>query len=148
MIQRIQTILLLLVAILCVVYIFIPVFKVSEGENSILSKITDIKLFINKSYLLIGTIWISLIGFLTIVTIFLFKKRALQIKFCWLNSIVSAGLQAFLIYRFFEAKSIDDTSTFLMPGFFFPILFLVLLVVSQNKIRKDEKLVRSLDRLR
>jgi len=88
---------------------------------------------------------------LALVCIFLFKKRKLQYRLTVLNVFLSIGwivLQYFLI----DWKKADliqhmDSATYL-PAAFIPIPVIILLFLAARGIRKDEKLIKTLDRLR
>jgi hypothetical protein len=85
---------------------------------------------------------------LIIYTIFRFKNRLHQlklIKMCiFLNIIMVAGI--FLNYpKFFT--DIPPRMDF-GPGAYFPLISLVMLVLAHRYVLKDEKLVKSADRLR
>lgn len=86
---------------------------------------------------------------LAFITIFLFKNRKRQIMLCKINIFLivlyyvtmgvyaNAGIEKFgLIY---------DSIQF---GLALPLIAIILNVLALSKIKKDEKLVRSLDRIR
>ena len=84
-----------------------------------------------------------------IVSIFQFKNRLNQMKLGALNSLFMVGSLAacFLLIRQSEAIS-PETLGMSLPGFYFPIGALLLNMVANRFIRKDEKLVKSVDRIR
>ena len=129
MIQRIQTIFLLIVVIAQVVLHF-------QG--------LDVELF--------GSIYIvaslSLVSFLlAIVSIFSYKKRVRQILLNNINIFINVLLTGLLIYWLlnlsggisFPEKGIELA---------FPPISLFCLFMANIYIRKDEKLVKSVDRIR
>jgi hypothetical protein len=91
---------------------------------------------------------VSVIALVSLFTIFLFKKRQLQIKLTQINCILM-----FLIYAIgfvYGQYFISDTNYTIVPGFSisFPLLSIIIAQLAVRNIRKDEKLVRSLDRIR
>lgn len=129
MIQRIQTIFLLIVVIAQVVLHF-------QG--------LDVELF--------GSIYIvaslSLVSFLlAIISIFSYKKRVRQILLNNINIFINVLLTGLLIYWLlnlsggisFPEKGIELA---------FPPISLFCLFMANIYIRKDEKLVKSVDRIR
>jgi hypothetical protein len=81
--------------------------------------------------------------------LFRYKNRKSQISFSWLNILVCLALQAWLFVAINNAQ--PDTGAVkghYWIGTFLPLLTLVLLFMAKAGIRKDEKLVKSLDRLR
>lgn len=88
------------------------------------------------------------LSFLTLIS---FKKRKNQLALNWVNILVCIGLQAWLLYTIEAHRSSDGLVS--LPGYywvgcFIPIIALVFLFMAYAGIRKDEKLIKSLDRLR
>jgi hypothetical protein len=131
MIQRIQTIYLLIAAIAFALLSFkIPFWSLNDefmyAQND------------NKLYLLLITLFVfSLIG------IFLFKKRTVQMKLLRLSILIEfvVVVRLFLTYR--ELNTPLDAKVFflLMSAF-------VALLLAYRGVKKDENLVRSVDRIR
>lgn len=141
MIQRVQSIYLLLIVVAGYEMISLPLFKatlVSGVENTFLST-ESLPLFA-----------LSIIaGLLALVTIFLFKNRKLQIKLSALGLLLSAGLIALVVYNFGNyGKTPDVAKTAYSWGALMPIAMFILFILAWGNIRKDEKLIKSLDRLR
>jgi hypothetical protein len=86
---------------------------------------------------------------LTSITLFLYKNRMLQVKMIAVNMLLHAILIAlsFLYYTGAVEKLTGITPVYQM-GLFFPIVAMVMLLLANRAIRKDESLVRSADRLR
>ena len=136
MIQRIQTVYLLIVALLSgVASLFLPFGVDAQG---IVVKLVELP------YLLAG---FAIAAVLALVSIFRFKNRKSQFMLNRLNMIV----QLFLL-GVFVGRSLKATGGFLEPekavGMFLPLLSIVLLVLANRAIKKDEDLVKSVDRLR
>ncbi|HET9056566.1 MAG TPA: DUF4293 domain-containing protein [Chitinophagaceae bacterium] len=89
------------------------------------------------------TILASGIGTASFITIFLYKQRKLQIKICAFAFIVSA---IFLTLLFLKLKNFASGTISLWAIFYFAIpLFLIF---AMRGIWKDEKLIKSMDKLR
>jgi hypothetical protein len=140
MIQRKQTIWLLIAAICAFATYWLPIYKgtLAGGE----------KLLILPDHFLLFLIVFAL-GILSAAIIFLFKNRPLQYRLCLLGVILALGA---LILEYTTAESFKQANTFLTGsyqlGAFLPILIIILLIFAARSIRKDEKLVKSVDRLR
>ena len=85
-----------------------------------------------------------------LVTIFLYKKRNMQVRFC---SIMLAAQGLFYVIFFFVFYwkyhlPLSEFSKHVGITFVFPMIAIILLSLTIRGIKKDEKLVRSLDRLR
>ena len=96
------------------------------------------------------TIW-AITLLLNFITIFLYKNRKMQMK---LISITIILLFVFIAVVFFyysplvEKKLSVATEFSKCVGIYFPVISFLFLVLAFKRIKKDEKLVRSLDRLR
>ncbi|MDR2520622.1 MAG: DUF4293 domain-containing protein [Bacteroidales bacterium OttesenSCG-928-I14] len=112
MIQRIQTVLLLAIAIILGLVMFV----------------------INRNFPLLRDGW--LIIFTSIIAVFLFKKRLLQIKICYLILI----LLSFFLIKIFLLK------LYLLS--IFVVVAMCVDILAIRAIRRDEKLIHSFDRLR
>lgn len=144
MIQRIQTIYLLCAAIFSGGLIF--VFNLWT-ENS--GKVISAPDLINESSLLLKTIFLAYLisALLSVIAIFLFKNRQLQFVLGRLNMLVNFYLLGVLIYVSLTVSGETAVSEKGI-GMFIPVIVVVLLVMANKAIKKDEDLVKSADRLR
>jgi len=143
MIQRIQTIYLLLTSIVCGGLIFIFNLWVSAGE-----KIFVVNLFSNESIslqLIPFTFFISSI--LAFVNIFIFNNRKLQFFIGRILILINLFLLGLLMYLSLTVSG-ETLVSEKGIGMFLPILAILLLVLANKAIKKDEDLVKSVDRLR
>lgn len=150
MIQRIQTLYLLLVVVLgTLLCCFAPVqFLMPEG-------IDYIKLMTFDKWAL-ATISVA-IPALALVTIFLFKRRLLQARLNIMNVVLCLGYYALLaLYTAYVVKGYEpigeqvlaDADWYLTLWAAIPLVNLVLTMMATRRILKDEALVRAADRLR
>lgn len=143
MIQRIQAIYLLLSSIASGGLIFIFNLWISKGE-----KIFVLDLFSNKSISLqLIPIMFFISSILAIVNIFIFNNRKLQFVIGRILILINLFLLGLLIYQSLMISgeiSVSEKGI----GMFLPILAILLLVLANNAIKKDEDLVKSVDRLR
>ena len=137
MIQRIQTIWLLLAAV-CV---FLTLkFSTYVGTNKDLIPST----FLNGIATL-PLIFVTLaVGILTLITIFLYKNRKLQLRLTLLGMLLQAGL-IFLYYR--EIQTFVGQGTFSITAIFHAGV-LLFLILSARGISSDNKLIKDSNRLR
>ena len=87
---------------------------------------------------------------LSLITIFLFRRRMLQVRLCAFN--VLANMIVIMLVFFYYAPKIR-TLTSIEPeysyaGMLMPLIALVALIMATRAIRKDEALVKSADRIR
>ncbi len=137
MIQRIQTVYLLIALVILGILPFIfPLFTMSDGKEF---------RFMNDSF------YTVLFGFsttLTLVSIMYFKKRQHQFVLNRLTIILNLILLGLFVYRSLnlsgEAVQVSEKGI----GMFLPIVAIVFLALANRAIKKDEDLVKSADRLR
>lgn len=150
MLQRIQTVYLLMVTGLMSVMFFLPL--ATFINNSSQPYIFNI-IGLYKPEGLFCSTWpleliVTLVGVLSLVTVFLYKRRLLQTKICIFNVILLLVFYGLVLYYYtlFKNESIVN----LTPGFSFPLplIALILDLMAIRSIRKDEALVKSLDRIR
>jgi hypothetical protein len=85
-----------------------------------------------------------------VLTIFLFKKRKLQRQLVYLIAILAIGLimASYLLLKMDNQGMIASLSIQLQVGTFLPLVGIVFCLLAGYYIGKDEKLVKSMDRLR
>lgn len=136
MLQRIQTIYLLLAAIISSVLIF--VFKLYVATDG-----TEVYAQDNLYYLALfmGSTALSLIS------IFSYKNRKSQFVLGRLNIILNFILLGLFVYHSLRLSGEIGISEKGI-GMFIPVVSIVLLVLANKGIKRDEDLVKSVDRLR
>lgn len=87
------------------------------------------------------------LGIIGILSVFSFKNRKRQILLNNISIIINALLMGALMYWLLKLSGgIDFPEKGIEP--FFPLLAVICLVIANVFIRKDERLVKSVDRLR
>lgn len=91
---------------------------------------------------------LAMTSILPLITVFLFKKRLLQIRFCVFNGILMVAF--YLVFFFYWWLLKDDlmVTTSFKATLAMPLVAIVLDYMSFRKITQDEILVRSADRIR
>ena len=131
MIQRIQSIYLLVAAIAMTLISFkVPVYTLNE---TMFMAQDDTKMFILT---IVGAIF-SLLG------LFMFKNRKFQMKLIRLTVLIQMiiGVRLFMLFNKFEVV-LNNTLLFLMA------FSLIALIMAYRGVKKDDDLVRSVDRIR
>lgn len=136
MIQRIQSIYLLIALIVMGVLPFVFQLETTAAGEKVFftDHITDLILFLSSAVL-------------SLITIFLFSNRKLQFVLCRLNIILNLILLGLFVYHSLSVSGEVATSEKGI-GMFLPIFSIVFLVLANKAIKKDEDLVKSVDRLR
>ncbi len=141
MIQRIQSIWLLLAGIAGLMTYKLPLWtgKLQDGSAKNFLGTESLPLFA-------AIVATCLLGF---VTIFLFKDRKTQKSLSILGMFLSIGIVAleFIIVSDYKKQFNFLESTWKF-GAIMPILMVIFFLLAWQGIRKDEKLIKSLDRLR
>ncbi|WP_298999741.1 DUF4293 domain-containing protein [Flagellimonas sp. S174] len=136
MIQRIQTFFLVVVALLAgTLPYFLSLWKdANGGEVFALQSIAVISGFMASAGL-------------ALITIFMYKKRQNQFVLNRLNMILNLFLLGFFVYRSLNLSGETEVSEKGI-GMLIPVFSIVFLVLANRAIKKDEDLVKSVDRLR
>lgn len=139
MIQRIQSLYLAICFVVVAVLPFLfPIWNEKNGEESTAIFFTSS----TPAMVLFG-----LSGLLAIVSLFSFKKRQNQFVLNRLNIISNFILLGFFVYRTLNLSGEAIVSEKGI-GITLPAISIVLLVLANKAIKKDEDLVKSVDRLR
>lgn len=141
MIQRIQTIWLLLAVASASTAFFIP-FALEYVSNVDTTTVQDIQLNAKNDTLTL--ILIADIILCALIAIVSYKNRKVQKAFCVIVSLLSVLCIGYMVYT---AEFANAPRT-LRLGVIAPVLSLVFGILAFNGVRKDDKLVKNLDRLR
>ena len=149
MIQRIQSVYLLVVSILMVICMCNPVGSIIASTNEI-SEFGNLFITLpdgTKDYAPWALfVILMVVAVLAFVTIFLFKKRMLQIRLTIFSSVVLIGyylVMAALIFMTAEETSFTPSWTICLP-----FVGIILNWLAIRGIGADEALVKAYDRLR
>ena len=136
MLQRIQTIYLTISAV------------ISAGLSMYLPYGVDknaIALYVKTDSFLLGMFMGSAI--LSLISVFLFKNRKLQFVLGRINILLNFILLGVFVYWSLTVSGETHVSEKGI-GMIIPVISIVLLVMANKAIKKDENLVKSVDRLR
>jgi hypothetical protein len=84
---------------------------------------------------------------LAVFSVFQFKSRQTQFVVCRLNIILNLILLGLFVYRLLNLPGAFENAEKGI-GLILPVISIVLLVLANKAIKKDEALVKSVDRLR
>lgn len=160
MIQRIQTLYLLLVVALGITLCFVPVVQFVTPEDAEVVRawqltalgmtettVTELPAIeLNGLWgLLLASV---LIPVLALVDIFLYNKRLLQARLNIFTIMLCLGYYGVLAIYIYLAKLMIDVDVYVMGWACLPLVCLVLTSMATRRILKDEAMVRAADRLR
>lgn len=160
MLQRIQTVFLLLAGLVMITFLFVPIWEkdnASTGETYTMTAFYYEHLNSNSEpaememtpymYIGIGAVICAILAFLEISY---YKKRMTQMKIGTLNALLM-GIVMVITAWFASEKNtnvLPEIQNGYAIGIFLPGVALIFNAMANRFIRRDERLVRSVDRLR
>lgn len=153
MIQRMQSLYLLWSFILIEIMFFFPLAELVDASGTVYEFLyRGIPALKEGDPLIYNAlpvaILLGIIGLISFVTIFLFKKRMLQIRLTVFNMICMIGAMGLIYYSISsQAKELSAITSYSLINAF-PLVALVLCYLAIREIGKDEALIRSMDRIR
>ena len=136
MLQRIQTVYLLIAALFNAGFIFLFKLWYDQAGNVV---------YIEDVYSALGLTLLS--ALISIITIFLFGNRKLQFMLGRVNILLNLILLGLFVYWSLTVSGETSVSEKGI-GMLTPVFSIVFLVLANKAIKKDEDLVKSVDRLR
>ncbi len=167
MIQRIQSIYLLAVAVLLLLLFFVPTVSVDFFLGTQSSGIEMLPFGITETgggekATAVSTVYYGILVVvamaLALTVIFLFRNRLLQMRLVVAGIVLQAGILVFIAYYVYKAYSLADSIeavsmgakayVSLSPVCAVPVATIILSCLAFRGILRDHILVRSLDRIR
>ncbi len=156
MIQRVQSVYLLLVTVLMSFFLIRPYAFIRLTDGQILNfSAHKIEYSLNgestsvykKTIPIVVLVLIT--GLISLVNIFLFHRRILQMRICLLNGALIVLLLVIMLIYYSSAMHAHDLAhhTWRLAAVF-PIIALVIDVMAYRSIQSDEMLVNSYNRIR
>lgn len=147
MIQRVQTIYLLLAEIFIALIFAFPIAEIASKGEVFIFKATGVlkghEVIINGLPLII---LLGIILVLHFVVIYSFKKRIRQMRILVFTIVLMLGL--FGIFYYFAYASFTEQAIAFKVTVAFPLAAIILDFLAIREIGKDEAMVRSMDRIR
>ena len=152
MIQRIQTVYLLLVVVLGITLCFMPVLQFVTPEEAETLQIWELSAFRFADIPLQGLCGLAvatvLIPLLALIDIFLYNNRLLQARLNIFTVMLCLGYYGVLAIYVWLARTALGVDWHILPWASIPLVCLILTVMATRRILKDEALVRAADRIR
>ncbi len=155
MIQRIQTVYLLLVAILMIITLFLPTIEFASDEAFYRLSYAGFQrvnadgttLALEHAWML--TLLTAIIAVIAFITIWLYKLRPLQIRLTIFNSLLLMGYYGlFFYFRYYYSAKYEISADSILLPVALPLVCIVLNYLAFRGIAKDDAIVKSYDRLR
>jgi len=144
MLQRIQSVYIFIAILLALLVAFLVPFWIDQNSDVIYLP----SLFKNEEllYLIVPILFIGS-GIISLVSLLSFKNRTRQIISNRFNIVINFLLLGIIVYHLLSLPG-ETVVSEKGIGVFIPLLVIVFLVLSNKAIIKDDKLVKSVDRLR
>jgi hypothetical protein len=159
MIQRIQSVFLLMVVVLAALLFVFPIADYFSDTTTLKLMLTGVDSYVPKGaslqtavispYLVYFNVLVNLaVAAVAGFAIFQYKQRPFQVKLVRIALLIDIVLLVVLfVITDFLKKKLQVTPEYGV-GILFPLISVVFLVLAQRSILKDERLVKSTDRLR
>lgn len=150
MLQRIQTVYLLLASI-CMVVSLLTHLAVFSFDGEIV-RFEAMGFYMNQE-IIFSTWGLFIIGnisaILSVAIVFLYNKRMLQIRLAAMNIFIILGYYAFIAFYILKRNpELNSVFENIGIGIITPFVALVLIYLAIRKIGADEALIKSLNRIR
>lgn len=155
MIQRIQSLYLLLACGALLLLAFFPMATLMSGSEEMEITLRGIRAVESDELIVpvwqMAALWM-LSALLPLVTLFLFRFRWLQLRLCVVEIVLLVGLQIYVAYYVLRAHGalaeLPVSSMKYSPVDVMPIVAIILVVMAFRGVVRDQALIRSLDRIR
>lgn len=144
MIQRVQTLYLLLATGMSALMLYLPVYELMPVDPSSSTTVTQFSIMSSSLLLILN----GGIGVLSFLCIFLFKKRNIQIRLCNLLMLITCVLIGLLFFSADTMSTSMNQRVHYLFGTYLPLLQLLFIFLAMRYVKRDENLVRSASRLR
>jgi len=138
MIQRIQSVYLLLAAVCALIPLFVTPVSLALPEETVLRTIYELDMSVWGLYVILGAI-----ALLSLVDIFLFKKRILQARLNIFTVFACVGFYALLAMYVWFAVQRFAVEWYINWSAGLPLVSMVLVLMATRAILKDEAAVRA-----
>lgn len=147
MLQRKQTIYMLLAVAAIIVCLCLPIARMGGDLMQASSVCYNLGVYTSQGFIVRPVLFADLCvaATLTLITIFLYSRRKLQVKLCKASIALCVLWYAYYAYTVATASAQSAHPAFAAC---LPLIAIVLLVIAIKGIRYDEKLIRDSERIR
>ncbi len=154
MIQRVQSIFLFLIAVCMIITIFLANWQETSATDAVTMNAIDMLHTQSGKEISKRDVWYiaalaAVAAGVALFSLFSYKNRTLQTGLGAINALIMAGVLGLIIYFSREAETIipNHEGSF-QTGTYLPMAAMICNIIANRFIRRDEKLVRSADRMR
>ena len=147
-IQRIQSVYLLIAVILMIVFAFFPALSFDLADKTVLYGAIETGRAGNMHINPLLITLIILISFLAIIDIFLFKNLQRQMTVCFVDIIIGISMLIAICIQAFVVGNREGCTVSWQWYLILPILSIIFLMLAHKAMSRDKKTLRDADRLR
>jgi len=153
MIQRIQSLYLLMAAILNSLLFIFPLNEMISSNHILTISVLGIFEQTDNQATLIADLFpllaINVVSLLlSLISIFLYKNRKAQMRLTIYNSIINLSIALLALFYASQIASIHNINLGFSIGLMFPFIGAFLSFIAFKAIKKDDNLIKSVDRIR
>lgn len=147
-IQRIQSVYLLIAIILMVVFAFFPALSFELADKTVLYGALETGRAGNMHFNPLLLTLICLISFLALIDIFLFKNLQRQMTVCFVDIIIGLAMLIAICVQAFVVGNREGWTVVWQWYVLLPVLSIIFLMLAHKSMSNDKKKLRDADRLR
>ena len=147
-IQRIQSVYLLIAIILMVVFAFFPALSFELADKTVLYGALESGRAGNMHFNPLLLTLICLISFLALIDIFLFKNLQRQMTVCFVDIIIGLAMLIAICIQAFVVGNREGWTVVWQWYVLLPVLSIIFLMLAHKSMFNDKKKLRDADRLR
>lgn len=155
MIQRIQTLYLFLAAVCSGLLFCFDLASFDYGATMMNLSVFGVDNQIDATYFsglytLPLEILAAIMTILPVITLFVYKRRHVQVKLCQLDMLITLAFAVLVLLYYVSdiKKSINSEILIFGIGIYLPMVSLIFNILAIRGIKKDIELLRSVDRIR
>lgn len=147
-IQRIQSVYLLIAIILMVVFAFFPALSFELADKTVLYGALETGRAGNMHFNPLLLTLICLISFLALIDIFLYKNLQRQMTVCFVDIIIGLAMLIAICIQAFVVGNREGWTVVWQWYVLLPVLSIIFLMLAHKSMSNDKKKLRDADRLR
>lgn len=147
-IQRIQTVYLIIAIILMVVFAFFPALSFELGGREFVYGALETGKVGVTHFDPLMLMLIVLISLLALIDIFLYKNLQRQMTVCFVDIIIGLAMLVAICIQAYMVGSRDGVTLTWQWYLALPVLSIIFLMLAHKSMSKDKKMLRDSDRLR
>ncbi len=150
MIQRIQTLYLLLAEAVLIVCLCLPIGSIEPQGMGSFHLLYNIGIYQEQGFVVRPILFADIVitAILSSATVCMYRRRPLQMRLCKVGILLCLLWYAYYAYSAFIGLQANGNIFHVRLAASFPLIAIILMVLAHRSIKADERLVKSMDRIR